>query len=271
MQHAEIEDAAQVLAEIRRTGRLLQALPPSLVPPDCANGYRVQDEFRRTWGKPLGGWKIGATARPVQERFGVTEPFAGPFFLPDVMASPGRPAAASFPHLVIESEFAFRLGRDMAAGASPRSREETFDHFDAVVPAIELVGTRFDTLLFHSVATAIADCSLNAGFVLGEPCTDWRRLDYPAFPVRLSVDGTLRVEGRGANVLGDPLNVLTWAVDHLLGRGIGLRAGELISTGTTTGLVFLEPGEVAVADFGQLGRVEVSFTGPKHASPVKRP
>lgn len=270
MTPADIEDAAQVIAETRRTGRVLDALPTSLVPPDLASGYAIQDAFRATWGKPLAGWKIGATAKPVQERFGVTQPFAGPFFAPDVRASPVRARAAAFPHLCIESEFAFRLGRDVAPKPQ-RSRTEVLTLFDAVVPAIEIVGTRFDSLLFHSVATAIADCSLNAALVLGTPVPDWRRYDYPGHAVRLEVDGKIRVEGKGANVLGDPLNVLEWAVNHLGGRGIALHAGEIVSTGTTTGLAFLEPGEVAIADFGPLGRVEVGFLGPKHTAAIKRP
>lgn len=266
----DIEDAAQVIAETRRTGRLLKELPRSLTPSAPASGYAVQDEFRRTWGKPVAGWKIGATAKPVQEKFSVMEPIAGPFFAPDVMASPARPEARRFPHLCIESEFAFRLARAFSPRAGRPSREEVLAHIDAVIPAFELVGTRFDTLLFHSVATAIADCSLNAAFVLGAPVTGWRDFDYPSHVVRLSVDGKVRVEGKGANVLGDPLTVLEWAFDHLSSRGIALAPGDIVSTGTTTGLVYLEPGEVAVADFGPIGRVEVAFTGAKHPTPVKR-
>jgi len=269
MHEADVEDAAQVLAEMRRTGRLMKALPPSLVPPDVESGYRVQDAFIRTWGQHLVGWKVGATAGVVQKRFGIAEPFAGPFFAPDVMASPARAAAARFPHLVIECEFAFRVGRTVEPQPAP-ARAEVVQMFDAVVPAIEIVGTRFDSLLFHSVPTAIADCALDAGFVLGEPVSDWRRYDYPAHPVALSVDGKLKAEGAGSAVLGDPLAVLEWAVRHLGSRGIALSPGDIISTGTTTGLTYLEPGEVALADFGPLGTVELGFVGPRHATPVLR-
>jgi 2-keto-4-pentenoate hydratase len=38
-----------------------------------------------------------------------------------------------------------------------------------------------------------------------------------------------------------------------------LEAGQLVSTGTCTGLVTLKAGEKAVADFGELGAVEVQF------------
>ncbi|MBC8451604.1 MAG: hypothetical protein H8D70_00090 [Rhodospirillaceae bacterium] len=37
-------------------------------------------------------------------------------------------------------------------------------------------------------------------------------------------------------------------------------AGEIISTGTCTGLLDVAPGDAVVADFGELGAVEISFT-----------
>jgi 2-keto-4-pentenoate hydratase len=46
----------------------------------------------------------------------------------------------------------------------------------------------------------------------------------------------------------------------LSARGIGVGAGQIISTGTCTGLQYVEPDQTAVADFGGLGSVELSFT-----------
>ena len=88
--------------------------------------------------------------------------------------------------------------------------------------------------------------------------------------MRLSVDGRLRAEGTGAAVLGDPVVVLEWLLAHLGGRGIGLAAGALISTGTMTGITYLEPGEAAHADYGPLGAISVRFAGPPHPRP-RRP
>ena len=97
---------------------------------------------------------------------------------------------------------------------------------------------------------------------------DWRGYDLPAHPVTLTVDGATRATGTGANVLGDPITVLEWAVRNLHVRGIGLEASQIISTGTTTGLVYLQPEQHAIADFGAIGRVEVIFTGPPHPDRV---
>ncbi len=64
-------------------------------------------------------------------------------------------------------------------------------------------------------------------------------------------------EGVGANALGDPLNVLEWTANHLSALGDGIKAGEVVSTGTCTGVTPIAAGETLIADFGTLGRVEV--------------
>jgi 2-keto-4-pentenoate hydratase len=48
-------------------------------------------------------------------------------------------------------------------------------------------------------------------------------------------------------------------VNHQSARGKGLTAGEIVSTGTCTGLDSVHPGDVARADFGALGMVEIDF------------
>jgi 2-keto-4-pentenoate hydratase len=95
--------------------------------------------------------------------------------------------------------------------------------------------------------------------VLGAAALDWQALDLATHLVRLEIDGERKAEGTGALVLGHPLNVLTWFVNRYTASGRTLSAGQIVSTGTTTGLVALEPGRTAVADFGSLGTVELTF------------
>ncbi len=92
------------------------------------------------------------------------------------------------------------------------------------------------------------------------PSPTGARLDLVTHRVRLDVDGKTVAEGTGAAVLGDPLVVLDWAVEHLRNRGIAIEAGQIISTGTTTGIVHLEPGQTAIADFGSFGKVSLTMT-----------
>lgn len=270
MRQDDIAAAAATLVEARRAGTLLSELPAAVRPATIADGYAVQDAFVCQWGGSIAGWKIGATAKVIMDRFGLDEPFAGPFFAADVTASPARPAAADFPLLCIEAEFAFRFARPLPPRATPYTRADVVEAVGTVLPAYELVSPRFDRILFDQVPTVIGDCGLNAAFVLGKETTDWRKLDVASHRVRFMVDGKPKIEGSGAAVMGDPINVLVWTANHLSARGITLQAGQVVSTGASCGLIFLEPGETGVADFGSLGTIEIQFTGPKSSQVVKR-
>lgn len=251
--------AAGLLVEARRVGRPLRGFPEDIQPKSVEEGYRVQAAFRKLWKDKVAGWKIGATAKPVMAKFGIAEPFMGPFYAADVHTSPARLDARRFNQLVIETEFAYRLGRALPPCPSGYSRAEIIEAVDALVPAFELINCRFEALPLDNAPVAIADCGLNGAMVLGTPITDWRDLDVPHHSVHLLVDGIVKGEGTGASALGDPRNVLDWAVNKLSRSGVGLEKGQILSTGTCTGVVFLEPRQTAVGDFGKLGKIEVRF------------
>ena len=255
----QIEKAADILCETRTAGQLKPGLD-ELTPTTMADGYALQDAFLRRWKEERIGWKVGATASRVQEVYGVKEPFCGPFFAADTFSSPAMPSSGAFNHKCIESEFAFRFGKDLPPRDEAYTRDDILDAVVAVLPAFELISPRFDTLLQDRVALAAADCGLNGGFVLGKDTKEWRNIDYPAHKVTLTIAGKLAAEGTGANVLGHPFNVLDWLVNHLSARGITLKAGEIVSTGTCTGFIHIEEGQEAVADFGSLGQIAVTFT-----------
>jgi 2-keto-4-pentenoate hydratase len=259
---AQLRAAARLVAA-RRDRLALGELDADMRPETLDDAYQIQHHVRTQWsaeaGDRVAGWKVGATAAAVQAKFAVNEPFAGPFFASTVSASPALLTAAHFQHRAIESEFAFRFGRAVAPRVAPYDRVEVTAAVDALVPAIEIVSPRFTDLLFGRAPTAIADCALNAAFVFGTPLINWRDLDLPSHPVTLAVNGAVSAQGTGAAVLGDPVTALLWAVNHLSRQGITIEPGQIISTGTTTGIVHLAIGDKAVADFGLLGTVQLQF------------
>ena len=64
-------------------------------------------------------------------------------------------------------------------------------------------------------------------------------------------------EGTGALVLGDPKTALVWIANELSSVGEGLRAGDIVTTGTVVTPVKVEPGDEVRCDFGVLGTVSV--------------
>jgi 2-keto-4-pentenoate hydratase len=113
----------------------------------------------------------------------------------------------------------------------------------------------------------IGVCADNSGgteFVMADGIADWRGLDLPAQKVSLEVDGERRAEGLGSAVMGDPIEALVWLANHLSRRAIGLRAGEIVTTGSCTGITKVDAGAEVRADFGNLGTLTVRFGERQH-------
>jgi 2-keto-4-pentenoate hydratase len=254
-----IAAAVAALIEARRSQVPLAGLPEDCRPATLDDGYAIQEAFVASFGQAVAGWKIGATAEASQRLFGVGEPFYGPVLAPLVFASPAELPAADFPMRGIECEFAFQLAADFEPRERPYTPEEAAERVSAPIPAIEVVSPRLDDPRRYGAPSAIADCGLNGGLVLGPPSFDWQSLDLTAHEVRLTIDGEVKTTGTGALVLGHPLNSLAWFVNRYTARGHTLPAGQIVTTGSTTGLVILEPGQTATGDFGALGKVSVAF------------
>ena len=73
-------------------------------------------------------------------------------------------------------------------------------------------------------------------------------------------NGSAAEIGSSANVLGNPMNVVTWLANHMINRGNHLRSGQFITTGTMIEVNAAGEGDKIEADFGTLGVVEISIT-----------
>lgn len=254
-----LEEAARRIVDARKTLSVLEDLAGAAQVATLEDAYRIQRAVTERWDDEIAGWKVGATAKQVQELFGVSEPAFGPVFRKSVFQSPAKVPARSFHHLMLETEFAFRFGKDLPSRPAPYSRNEILDAVDGLIPAFEIVSPRFNRLTVDKFAQVVADYCANGGAILGTRLENWRGIDLPAHVVKLVMNGALRQEGRGAAVLGDPLNVLDWFVNKLSSQGMTVLGGQFVLTGTMTGIHTAEPGQHAMADFGDLGRVEASF------------
>ena len=104
----------------------------------------------------------------------------------------------------------------------------------------------------------LADGAASGRYVYGDPITDWRD-GLAQVTVELDVDGQLRRSGSGKEVMGDPLAPLLWLAETLRGRGLGIDAGEMISTGSTTGMLPVSEDCVVKARFGASAVVQIEF------------
>ena len=253
-------DLARRLWDARLSGRTVQV--DDVSPPNSnEEAYAVQREIAALCGQPSRGFKVGSTSLAAQQMLGTHEPAAGLLLAPYVYDSPARVPIAPAHTPAVEGEFAFRLGRDLPPRSAPYALDEIADAVAAVAGAIEVVGTRFSGGLAGKGRLLVtADCGANIALVVGPWRHGARSFDLKTHPVAVMINGTLRGSGTGALALGDPLNVLLWLANQQSAAGRGLKSGEIVSTGTCTGLDPVRPGDHVQADFGDLGRVEIQFT-----------
>ncbi len=259
MDQAAVQRAAEILNDARARRRRIDGLPDDCRPRTIEDGYRVQDALTALRAIEVAAWKIGSTSKQAQAIVGTTEPFGAPLAAAICHASPAAiPREALFMR-ALEVEFAFTMAADLPPDGAPYSRERVIAAVATLHPAIEVSDSRYTDWSVVGAPSIIADGGNDGAFVLGEGIAAWRGFDLPAHAAALWVNGAKAADGIGARVLGDPVTALVWLANDRARRGDGLRAGQVVSTGSCTGVTMAEPGDSARAEMGGMGTVELTF------------
>jgi 2-keto-4-pentenoate hydratase len=242
--------AATLLIEARQSGKGLAELPADCRPRNAEEAYAIQDAVAHRLGT-IQGWKTGAPGLDA-------EPAYAPIFT--VLAGPGRFPAKTQRVFGIEAEVAFRLARDLPSRAKPYSRDEVISEIASMHPAVELVDSRFADWQKVDALSKVADNQSNGALIYGPEVANWQNLDLDLArpPITVTIDGSEAARTTG-NSGGDPLRLLTALANHCAGRTGGLRKGDMITTGSITGVAFASAGATVIADFGPLGAVRLEF------------
>lgn len=212
-------------------------------------------------GDPVVGWKVGAAVRAVQVLEGHDGPIVGRLFAPRLYRSPATVAAAMYEGYKVECEFAFRFRRDVPARSRPYTRAEL--ESDLVLhPGLELAGTRYAIESSSRKSTthdAIADNGGGGAYVVAGGIDDWRRIDLATLSIDARIDGGAPIDTYTGEYRRDPVDILVETVNGLAERGIGLAAGDFLSTGSLTTPTPLHAGQTYVARFGDLQTLSVGM------------
>jgi 2-keto-4-pentenoate hydratase len=250
--------AASLLAHAWQIGGSVDAFPPDCQPRTIAEGMQIQAALAEELGLPHAGWKIGGTSAAARKALKLRGPIAGRVFRTRMFDSGAVLPGTAYQLRGVEGEFAFVLGRDLKPRTRPYTRAEVRDAIGALHPAIEVIDFRFTDWRQMNAASLTADMAGQAALVLGPAVRRWRTLDLRKAAVRMTANGRTIGEGTGADVLGDPVAALAWLANQLRRRG-GLAAGEIVATGTCTGLPPAPAVSDVIAQFGRLGEVRLRF------------
>ncbi|MDO8944408.1 MAG: hypothetical protein Q7U75_14600, partial [Desulfobacterales bacterium] len=160
----------------------------------------------------------------------------------------------------VEAEIAFRFDRDLPPREAAYSREEIIAAVTAVV-VIEVLDTRFLPDAKVSALDKMADLMSNHALVVGNTPADWRAQDLSQLTVELLVDGQVLTRRTGSHPTLDPILPAIGLVNVLRSAG-GVKAGQIITTGSCTGLHHAAAGQSVTARFESFGEASMVLTPP---------
>ena len=223
-----------------------------IAPRDRAAAFAVQDATLALLG-PAAGWKVGAKGPEL-------EPGCAPLPASGVLSSRAKLPDGPWRLRGIEVEVALRLGRGLAPTTPHVDVAELQAAVESIVPAIEVVETRLQDWQGSDPLAQLADLQSHGALVVGEPgALRPVDLDLRTVEAYLAFDGQPVASTRGANTAADVWRLLGWLAWHCVQRGQPLRAGDVVTTGSCTGLLFAPEGARVHAQLPGIGSVEVQF------------
>ena len=262
-----MNEIAQFFWDLRSGAAAPGTIPSEMVPVSLADAYHAQSLLVRRMTSAGGdgscapiGYKVACTSEIARQLFRVEDPVFGRLLSCRSWRTGTALPAAALQIVALEPEFSFRMATDPPERPSPWTGGSIAEFVGDMMPAIELVGNCFSDWSAYCGMTLAADNAVNRGWVCGTATSSWRGLDLSSHPVKLRVNGNHQSTGSGANVMGNPLNAIAWLANTLPEHGLRLQAQDVVTTGVCTDIYPVDSDACAEADFGELGKVRVSFT-----------
>jgi 2-keto-4-pentenoate hydratase len=229
---------------------------PELTP---AGAYRLQQaviERRVARGDRLIGYKAALTSKAMQQYAGVNEPVLGTLLGSRLFGEEAPVSLGGFFKAALEPEVGVLLKGDLAGpGVTPL---DALGAIAGYLPAVEIGDIRTGDNP-RSIQQTIACNTFNGGHVFGAPLTAPHGIDLRVEGMVLSLNGELRGSATAVEVLGDPLNSVVFMANRLAERGLVLKAGMVLLTGSIVKSIPVRPGDEARVRFTRLGEVRVRF------------
>jgi 2-keto-4-pentenoate hydratase len=246
-----IEDMARRLLDARRTQTRISLA--DIMPADAAEAYAVQDLVAQSLG-PIGGWKVGAKGPNA-------EPACAPLAAAGIMPTPANLADGAWRARGIETELAVRFDADLPERETPYTRDEVLAAIGAVLPTIEVVESRLAEFPKAPPLAMLADMGAHGALVTGNPIAfDPALLDSSKLSAQQWFGDKEVANSTGGNPAIDIGRVLTWLANHCAARGLGLTRGQIVTTGSCTGMLFAPAGAQVRGHVAGLSECAVSFT-----------
>jgi 2-keto-4-pentenoate hydratase len=258
----ELNDAIEIVWACRQRGDFYpEALHGKLSLDDA---YRVNlaiTQRRIALGEKQAGWKVGVTAKAMQQQMGVHQPVFGVLFESGHRDSGVELKFADLIEPSIENELCITIGKTLHGPNI--SLAQTRDAISFVAPALEIVERRG---VFSDLPLAMADNAQQKHFVTAKEMpydpvsTGWpRAMRLFEASVEVFLNRESQEIASGAEVMGDPIASVAWLANKLADFDLALEAGMRVMSGSFTKQYRIKPGDEIESRFTPFGAVAVKF------------
>lgn len=234
-------------------------------PPEWKGKLNLDDAFRIQLailrrhldsGRSHIGWKVGLTAKAMQEQQRVTEPVFG-FYLDGAEHPSG--VVFEFDDLIqpaFENELCLIIGEELRGPGV--SAEQARAAIVAVAPALELPERRGE--FGADLAMDVADDAQAKYFVTGPEMRPLPpEIDLAAATVAVTINGEVVDRASGDAVMGNPANSIAWLANKLAQFDMTLESGMRVMSGSFTKQYAIGQGDHIESRFDPFGTVEAEF------------
>ena len=223
------------------------------------DAYAIQQRLiarRLGAGERVVGKKIGVTSQAVMNMLGVFQPDFG-ILLDGMVYNEGQPIEArTLIQPKAEGEIAFVLKKDLMGPGVTAA--DVMAATEGVMACFEIVDSRIRDWKIQILDT-VADNASCGVFVLGDRLVDPRDVDLATCGMVLEKNGEIVATGAGAAALGHPANAVAWLANTLGRLGMGLKAGEVVLSGSLGIMVPVQAGDSLRVTIGGIGGCSVRF------------
>ena len=222
----------------------------------------IQDRVAEIIGDPVVGWKVGAAVRAVQILEGHDGPIIGRLFAPRLY----RESRARCRRPCTTATRSNASSRFASGGTCRRvralTRAPSSSRISCCIPASSSPAraTRSTPAAASPRPTTRSPTTAAAArYVVAGGIDDWRGIDLATLSIDARIDGGAPIDTYTGEYRRDPVDILVETVNGLAERGIGLAAGDFLSTGSLTTPTPLHAGQTYVARFGDLQTLSVGM------------
>ena len=228
---------------------------PRLTIEDSRIIQMINIQRRLDMGHKIAGKKAGATNKVMRELLNLKEPVMG-YLLSDIIKDQNQYIERSSQiKPFVEAEICFVM--------SERLQGPNVHPYDVlrctagVMPAFEIPDLRIQGEI--NMVDALADNVYNGYLVVGDTMSDVRGLDFSNIPLTIYKNNTPVISSSSSAAMGNPLYVVAWLANKLYEYNEFLEKGDIVITGSLNPAVYIDAGDIFVADFGPIGKVKAMF------------